>query len=161
MKLHLLVLLASVLTLSSGFTAELEGTLAEEVCTGEEYSDFKHCVTLGANVTDVEDVAVVNSGGDRRLNCYTNQCLVYKPGAGHFCFYMCGHLYRRRLEQGTDTPNLRRVQEADSAVFEGGDYTGTIEAIEIAEDIIDCLGDLSAHHPCLGRTVDMRLTVTL
>jgi hypothetical protein len=46
MKLHLPIL-ASLFTLSGGFMAELRGPLTEDVCTGEEYADFTHCVTLG------------------------------------------------------------------------------------------------------------------
>jgi hypothetical protein len=167
MKLHLL-LLASVFNLSSGFMAELQGTLAEQACTGEEYADFKQCVTQGATAdssisefTDFEDVAIVNRGGDDRrlLNCAT-QCTGYEP-RGTWCFTICGSRSRRRLEEATDMPNLRRAQAADSAVYEDKQYTGNTEAKEIAVEIIDCLKDLSPNHPCLGSTDGMKLTVTL
>jgi hypothetical protein len=172
MNLHLL-LLASVFNLSSGFMAELKGTLAEAEgsCTGAEYADFKHCVTLGATsdpnigaeFIDFEDLAVVKSGeDDRRLNMCDRYGCDGTQGRGTFCFTMCGDR-GRRLEEGTDKPNfLRRVAEEDSAVYSGGEYTGTNdEAIAIAKEIIGCFGDLSANHPCLGNTVDMTLTVML
>jgi hypothetical protein len=175
MNLHLL-LLASVFNLSSGFMAELKGTLAEAEgsCTGAEYADFKHCVTLGATADpsidaefiDFEDLAVVKSGGDdRRLqsnHCRARGCNGTQP-RGTFCYTMCGGSGRRLEQEGTDKPNfLRRVAEEDSAVFAGGEYTGTNdEAIAIAKDIIECFGELSTNHPCLGDTVDMTLTVIL
>jgi hypothetical protein len=75
MKLRL-VLLASVFNLSSGFMAEATGPLGEETCTGGEYADFKDCVTQGVaadpnlgGLIDIEDVAIVNRGGERKLNC--------------------------------------------------------------------------------------------
>ena len=161
MKLHL-VLLASVFNLSSGFMAELKGTLAEEVCTGGEYADFKSCVTLGAAADPILPVLnstydlsfVNNEGEDRKLN-WCSGCTGGAP-RGTFCFTVCGG--RRRLEEGADTSNLRRVQVADSVVFEGGTYTGDDEPKQIAEDIIECLG---VSHPCLGSTDSMILTVTL
>jgi hypothetical protein len=42
-KLHL-ILLASVFNLSSGFRAEVRGSLGEETYTGDEYADFRICV---------------------------------------------------------------------------------------------------------------------
>jgi hypothetical protein len=53
------------------------------------------------------------------------------------------------------------VQEDNSAVYEGGLYTGTDEAKELAKGIIECFGGLSTNHPCLGDTSNMTLTVTL
>jgi hypothetical protein len=164
MKLHL-VLLALLFNLSSGFMAEMKGRLTEEACIGDEYADFKSCVTQGvaadpnrAGLNDSEDVAIVNRGGERRLNC--SKCPGNSP-RGTWCFTVCGRRRRRGLEEGTDTANLRRVQEADTAVFQGGAYTGNDEAKEIAKAIIECLGDVSTNHPCLGKTDTMTLTVTL
>jgi hypothetical protein len=81
MKLHLILLLASVFNLSSGFRAEVKGPLGKETCTGDEYADFKNCVTQGvatdpnlAGLIDIEDGAIVNRGGERKLN----QCLPRK-----------------------------------------------------------------------------------
>ncbi len=170
MKLHLILLLASVFNISSGFRAEVRGPLGEETCTGDEYADFKECVMQGvaadpniAGFVDVEDVAIVNRGGERRLGF----CDICPPAfAGHFCFVWCGTKRGRGLEEGTDTPNLRRVQEeavTDTAVFEGetGAYTGNVEAILILEAMTTCLDDGFMHHPCLGATDTMTMTVTL
>jgi hypothetical protein len=161
MKLHLL-LLASVFSLSSGFMAELKGTLAEEACTGKEYADFKQCVTADesmAGFVDFEDEAFLNRGGGRKLSCWG--CPASGAPRGTWCFTMCGSRRRRLLEEDTDTSNLRRVQEEESAVFAGGEYTGNEEAKELAKGIIECLGGLLPNHPCLGDTVKMELTVTL
>jgi hypothetical protein len=169
MKLHLILLLASVFNLSSGFMAEVKGPLGKETCTGDEYADFKECVMQGvsadpslAGLIDIEDGAIVNRGGERKLN----QCSGCPTGGaprGHWCFYMCEGRRGRALEEGTDTPNLRRVQEADTAVFVGvtGTYTGNAEAISILEAMTTCLDDGFAHHPCLGTTDAMTMTVTL
>jgi hypothetical protein len=164
MKLHL-ILLASVFNLSSGFRAEVRGLLGQEACTGDEYADFKECVMEGvaadpnlAGFVDVEDVAIVNRGGERRLNCA--KCPESAP-RGTWCFTMCGSTRRRRLEEGADTPNLRRVQETDTAVFEGGAYTGNVEAILILVAMTTCLDEGFTHHPCLGTTDTMTMTVTL
>jgi hypothetical protein len=162
MKLHLL-LLASVFNLSSGFMAELKGTLAEEACTGKEYADFKQCVTADesmAGFVDFEDEAFLNRGGGRKLSCVG--CPPSGAPRGTWCFTMCGSRRGRRLlEEDTDTSNLRRVQEEESAEFAGGEYTGNEEAKELAKGIIECLGGLLPNHPCLGDTVKMELTVTL
>jgi hypothetical protein len=168
MKLHLF-LLASVFNLSSGFRAEVEGPLGQETCTGNEYADFKECVMKGvaadpnlAGFVDTEDVSIVNRGGERRLSC-----AVCTPAAirmrGQFCFVMCGGRRGRALEEGTDTHNLRRVQKADTAVFEGESrtYTGNVEAMLILEVMTTCLDDRFTHHPCLGTTDTMTMTVTL
>jgi hypothetical protein len=164
MKLHL-ILLASVFNLSSGFRAEVTGVLGVETCTGDEYADFKECVMQGvaadpniAGFVDTEDVSIVNRGGERRLNCAV--CPARAP-RGTWCFTMCGSTGRRLLEEGTDTPNLRRVQASDTAVFVGGVYTGNTEAILILEAMTTCLDDGFAHHPCLGTTDTMTMTVTL
>jgi hypothetical protein len=184
MKLHLL-LLASLFNLSSaGFMVELTGTLAEEACTGEEYADFKYCVNQSTasdpfltestdlvdeafvtQSTDLVDEALVtqstdlvdDQGNDRKLNW----CAGCTGGAprGTFCFTVCGG--RRRLEEAADTPNLRRVQEGKYAEYQGGSYTGNGEAKQIAKEIIECLVGSSTHHPCLGSTDNMTLTVTL
>jgi hypothetical protein len=167
MKLHL-ILLASVLNLSSGFMAEVKGPLGKEACNGGEYADFKNCVIQGvaadpnlAGLIDVEDVAIVNRGGARQLSC--RGCPTEGAPRGTWCFTMCGSTRRRRLQEGTDsTPNLRRVQEeADTAVFEGGAYTGNVEAIWILEAMTTCLDEELTHHPCLGTTDTMTMTVTL
>jgi hypothetical protein len=167
MKLQL-TLLASVVSLSSGFMVELTGPLTEEACTGEEYAEFMHCATLGAaadpslaGLTDLEWEAFVNRGGERQLSC--KGCPSSGAPRGTYCFTMCGSNRRRGLEEGTDAPNLRRVQEApyDVAVFDDGAYTGEDEVKQIAEAIMDCLGDVSTNHPCLGSTDTMTLTVTL
>jgi hypothetical protein len=164
MKLHL-ILLASVLNLSSGFMTEVKGPLGREACTGDEYADFKTCITQGvaadpnlAGLIDIEDVAIVNRGGKRK-NCHV--CAGSAP-RGTWCFTMCGSTRRpRRLEKGMDTPNLRRVQEADTAVFESGAYTGNIEAILILQAMTTCLDDGFTQRPCLGTTDTMTMTVTL
>jgi hypothetical protein len=167
MKLHLL-LLASLFNLSSGrFMAELRGPLTEEACTGDEYADFKHCATLGAAadpslpvLAELEEEALVNRGGDRRLQF--NWCSGCTGGAprGTFCFTVCGG--RRLSEEGMDTPNLRRLERPDFvAVFEEGAYTGNGKSKRVAEAIIGCLGGISTSHPCLGTTDTMTLTVTL
>jgi hypothetical protein len=171
MKLHL-ILLASVFIISSGFRAEVRGPLGEETCTGDEYADFKKCVIKGvaadpnlAGFVDDEDVAIVSLGGERRLNCAV--CPQAAMFRGHWCFYICGTSSRRRgLEEGTDTPNLRRVQEkaaTDTAVFQGktGAYRGNVEAISILRTMTTCLDDGFMHHPCLGATDTMTMTVTL
>jgi hypothetical protein len=171
MQLHLILLLASVFNLSSGFMAEVQGLLGKETCTGGEYADFSYCVTQGvaadpnlAGLIDVEDVAIVHRGGERKLN-WCNGCQgISNAPRGTFCFTVCGSGRGRRLEEGmdTDTPNLRRVQEeADTAVFQGGAYTGNAEAILILEVMTKCLDDGFTHHPCLGTTDTMTLTVTL
>jgi hypothetical protein len=156
MKLHLLFL-ASLFHLSSGFMAELTGPLTGEVCTGTEYADFRTCVVADPSLPvfkETEEEAVVKQGGLRRLQSYCSACPGGSP-LGSFCFHYCG---RRRLsEEGTDTPDLRRLE--DYATFSGGVYTGTGTALEIATDIIECLGDVSTNHPCLGST--MTLTVTM
>jgi hypothetical protein len=166
MKLHLVLLLASLVSLSSGLMAELKGPLGHETCTGDEYSDFKNCVMQGIaadpNLTgsfgDIEEAAFVHGGGDDRK---LFSCAVCPSGAprGTFCFYWCGG--RRRLEEVTDTPNLRRVQESDTAVFEGGAFTGNAEGILILKSMTTCLDEGSAAFPCLGTTDTMTLTVTL
>jgi hypothetical protein len=162
MKLQLL-LLASVFNLSSGFMAELKGTLAEEACTGKEYADFKQCVTADesmAGFVDFEDEAFLNRGGGRRLSCVG--CPPSGAPRGTWCFTMCGSRRRRLEEEVTEMPNfLRRVQQDESAVFVGGEYTGNEEAKELAKGIIECFGGLLPNHPCLGDTVKMELTVTL
>jgi hypothetical protein len=164
MKLHL-ILLASVFNLSRGFMAELKGPLGHEACTGDEYSEFKTCVIQGVtadpNLTglfDIEEAAFVHSGGDLRKLNHCSGCTGGAP-RGTFCFTMCGG--RRRLEEDTGTPNLRRVQAADTAVFQGGAYTGNAEAILILQTMTQCLDDGSADFPCLGTTDTMTLTVTL
>jgi hypothetical protein len=164
MKLHF-VLLASVFNLSSGFMAELKGPLAKEACTGDEYTDFKECVTQGvaadpnlARLIDMEDVAIVNRGGERKLNC--DVCPEHAP-RGTYCFTVCGSTRRRRLETGTDTPNLRGAQEEDSAVFAGGKYNGNDEAKLILKAITKCLEGVSTKDPYLGTIDTMTLTVTL
>jgi hypothetical protein len=164
MKLHLL-LLASVLNLSSGFMAELTGTLSDETCTGVEYGDFKQCVTADASMadfTDSKDEAVVNRGEDRKLSC--RGCPPSGAPRGTWCFVMCGSRRGRLLEEITDTPNfLRRVEEDDyDVVFADGEYSGTSdEAKELAKGIIGCFEGLSSTHPCLGDTSTMTLKLTL
>jgi hypothetical protein len=98
-----------------------------------------------------------DQGNDRKLNW----CAGCTGGAprGTFCFTVCGG--RRRLEEAADTPNLRRVQEGKYAEYQGGSYTGNGEAKQIAKEIIECLVGSSTHHPCLGSTDNMTLTVTL
>jgi hypothetical protein len=114
-----------------------------------------------AGFVDSDDEAFVNRGGDgRKLSCAG--CPTSGAPRGTYCFTMCGSRIRRLLEEGTDKPNfLRRVQEDDSAVFAGGEYSGNEEAKELAKGIIKCLGDLSTNHPCLGDSANMALTVTL
>jgi hypothetical protein len=162
MKLHLL-LLASLFQLSNGFMVELKGPLSGEACTGTEYADFKTCVVAdpglpALNVTEEE--AFVSQGPARGLLSYCAGCPGGSP-RGSFCFTFCG---RRRLsEEGTDTPNVRRVEEEEGtyASYESGDWTGTGDALVMAEDIIKCLGDVATNHPCLGSTDTMTLVVIL
>jgi hypothetical protein len=163
MKLHLL-LLASLFHLSNGFMVELTGPLSGEACTGTEYADFKTCVVADPSLPAVnvtEEEAFVVQGDERRgLQSYCAGCPGGSP-RGSFCFTYCG---RRRLsEEGTDTPTLRRVEEEEGtyAVYESGAYNGTGDAREMAVYIIDCLGDVSTNHPCLGSTDTMKLVVTL
>jgi hypothetical protein len=170
MKLHLL-LLASLCNLSSGIMVELKGKLAEEACTGEEYADFKYCVKQSSALdpfltqwTDFEDEAFVHRDhGDERQLGWCDGC-PYGAPRGTFCFTVCGG-GRRRLEEATDKPNLRRVQELTQeykrAEFEGGNYTGNGDAKQIAREIIECLAEDSTHHPCLGSADKMKLKVTL
>jgi hypothetical protein len=164
MKLHL-ALFALVFNLSSGFRVEVRGPLGEETCTGDEYADFKECVMQGvaadpniAGFVDVEDVAIVNREGERRLNCAV--CPESAP-RGTWCFTMCGSTRGRRLESGTDTPNLRGVQKEESAVFAGGRYTGNDEAKLILQAITECMEGVSMKDRCLGTIDTMTLTVTL
>jgi hypothetical protein len=157
MKLHL-ILVASLFNLSSGFMVELKGPLNEEACSGEESDDFIDCVALGAALdpklallADLLENGFMNFGGERKLS-WCAGCKGIEP-RGTFCFTMCNQ--NRRL----DTPNLRRVQAADSAVFKDGVYTPENgEAQQVAEHIIECLSD---EYACLGDPVDMTLTVTL
>jgi hypothetical protein len=139
--------------------------LGAETCTGDEYADFKECVMQGVaadpnlvGFVDTEDAAIMNRGGERKLMCHV--CPASAP-IGTCCFTMCGSTGRRQLEECTGTPNLRRVQEANTAVFEGGAYTGNIMAISILAAMTTCLDDGFAHHPCLGATDTMTMTVTL
>jgi hypothetical protein len=166
MKLHLL-LLASLFNASSGeFMAELRGKLTEEACTGAEYADFKYCAIQGAAAADpslpalaeIEEEAFVNRGGERQLG-WCSGCNGRAP-KGTFCFTVCGG--RRLSEKGMDTPNLRRLEKPEFvSAYEKGAYTGNGKSIRVAEAIIDCLGVLSANHPCLGSTDTMTLRVTL
>jgi hypothetical protein len=96
------------------------------------------------------------------LNCAvcTQAAMVF----GMLCFSICGRGRGRGLEERADTPNLRRVQEeVDTAVFQGenGAYTGNIEAISILKSMTTCLDDGFTHHPRLGATDTMTMTVTL
>jgi hypothetical protein len=165
MKLHL-ILLASLFHLSNGFTATLKGKLTEEPCSGEEYSDFEHCVVVGVAadpsladhvLTDhFVGAAFMNTGGVRKLQ-QSNPCSACEGNEprGTWCFTNCnGGTGRRLSEDGTDTPDL-------VAVFEDGAYKGNSEATVIAKVIIECMGVASTNDPCLPDTVNMTLTVTL
>jgi hypothetical protein len=166
MKLHLL-LLVSLFGLSSGFMAELRGPLDGEECTGEEYAEFKHCVLMGADLdsnlpgtmTELEEEAFVTQGDGRRLQA-ASVCGGCRRGAprGTFCYTFCGS-GRRRLEEVTDRPDVRRLEEDNIAIFQEGVYTGNDEAKQVAKVIIECLGDVSENHPCLGSTNTMTLIV--
>jgi hypothetical protein len=162
MKLHL-ILLASLFNLSGGFMVELKGWLNVEACTGIEFSDFKSCIMVGVAadprlqvLTDLNGDAVF--GGERRLQNYCSLCNGDEP-LGSYCFTVCNN-NRRLLKKGTDTSNLRRVQEADSvAVFKDGAYTpANGEAQQIAQAIVECLVD---DYLCLGNPLNFTLTVTL
>jgi hypothetical protein len=170
MKLHLLIL-ASLFHLSSaGFMAELRGQITEEVCSGEEYADFKRCVEKGLaqggeNLTEIEEEAFVNRGNEdnRHLEGGVNYCSGCTGGAGvgTFCYTVCGG--RRRLEQGTDKTGLRRLPQAEkTATIVNGVESGNGKAKKIARSILDCLAtDESDLHPCLGSTNEMALTVVV
>jgi hypothetical protein len=179
MKLHLL-LLPSLFHLSSGLMAELRGPLTEVACTGDEYDDFRHCVAEGMGTDAVVDLPVLDASelnevafmnnNDRRLNHggSVNWCGGCQGGAyakGSFCFTFCNNGRRRLSEEvttGMDSPNLRRLVQPDFvAVFENGAYTGNGEAKQIAKATIECLGDVSTNHPCLGSIDTMVLTITL
>ena len=174
MKLHLL-LLASICNLSSGlFMAELKGELVEgEACTGEEFTefaDFKQCAAQGRAEVDpglpvlagLEEGAFVNRGGgqNRKLVNLCTGCTGEEP-LGTYCFSVCDP--RRRLEEGTDTPNLRRLAKPDfTAVCKDGEAcTGNGSAKKTAEAIMLCLEEASVNHPCFGSTKEMTLTVSL
>jgi hypothetical protein len=178
MKLHLL-LLPSLFHLSSAFMAELRGLLTEEACTGNEYADFRHCVTEGVAkhadesllVLDeslLDEMAFMNHArdDDRRLPNWCSGCDGGAYQKGSFCFTFCGGFNQRRLsEEGTtdmDTSNLRRLQQPKLvSVFENGDYTGNGKAKQVAKATIECLKDISTNHPCLGSIDTMVLTITL
>jgi hypothetical protein len=146
--------------------AELRGPLTGEVCTGEEYDDFKHCVTMGAEAdpnlpshfTELEEKSYIG-GGERKLQ-FASACGGCRGGApkGHFCYTYCGS-GRRRPKEVTDTPDLRRLEKDNVAVFQDGNYIGNDDAKQVAELIMECLGDVSTSHPCLGSTDTMTLIV--
>jgi hypothetical protein len=147
---------------------ELRGKLTEVACSGEEYAEFKHCATQGVDAdpiipedfSEIEENFFVNRGGDdRKLQGWCNGCTGGAP-RGTFCFTMCGG--RRLSEEGTNTPNLRRLQQPDfTAVFEDGEVTGNGRARHVAKTIIECMADASEKYPCLGSTDTMTLTVSL
>jgi hypothetical protein len=157
MKLHLL-LLASLFSLTSGFMAELRGSLTDEVCSDVEYDVFENCVMMATeadlNLPPLEDTSFMIDIGEQRRLQSTNHCGACRGGApkGHFCMYFCGRR-RRLLWEVTDTPDLSRLQEDDDiAVFNDGDYVGNPEAIQVAKDVMQCFENLSTNHPCLGST---------
>jgi hypothetical protein len=155
MKLHLIIL-ACLLNLTKGqFMAELKGSLTAVPCTGEEFADFKQC--LPANVAGDQEEAIFISGGERKLQT-TGWCrgcrFDYAYPKGSFCFTFCGT--GRRLEEGT---GLRHLQDGSDAEYTAGEYSGTGMALAYAKEMIECLGTLSAHHPCLGDTANMTLAV--
>jgi hypothetical protein len=166
MKLHLL-LLALLVDLSSGFMTELRGRLAEVACTGEEEDEFISCATKGAaadpifseDFSKLEEEAFMNDGSEGRKLQNCDVCPDNAP-RGTWCFTMCG---RRRLEEVTDTPHLRRLVQQDefTAGFSGGELTGNGKAKQVAKIIIECMADAAARNPCLGSTNDMTLIVTL
>jgi hypothetical protein len=154
MQLHL-ILLASLLSLARGahFMAELQGSLTEVPCTGDEYADFKQC--LPANVlVDEQEKAIFSNGSERKLGTGWCAACVGTFPKGHFCFTACGT--GRRLEEGT---GLRHLQDGSAAEYSAGEYSGTGIALGYATEIIDCLTTLSANHLCLGNTADMTLAV--
>jgi hypothetical protein len=156
--------------------AELRGQLNTDVeCTGDEYAEFKQCVMMGADSdpalpgwsTDLEDGEVIINRGDGR-HLQASHCRGCRSGAprGSFCFTFC-RSGRRLVEEVTDTPEVRRLQEVEEdnvavfqgAVFHSGAYTGNDEAKQVAEVIIECLGGVSENHSCLGSTETMTLIV--
>jgi hypothetical protein len=90
---------------SDRFMAELTGSLTADVCTGDEYDDFKQCLPAGVSLDEDKDVSIVN----RALqNTYWCRGCIYPAPRGTFCFTVCGAgNLRRRLEEHT---NLRRLQ---------------------------------------------------
>ena len=173
MRLHLLLFLASLFNLSSGFMAELRGPLTAEECTGDEYeyAGFKHCAMLGAEsdpnlsvLSVIEEEALVNHGNSSRRQLGCSGCTDGAP-TGTFYYTFCASDRRRLLEQeGVDIPSnlVRRVMVEDNiAIFENGYYIGGDDARDIAEDIIACLGDVLTNHPCLWTINSMSLIVTV
>jgi hypothetical protein len=162
MKLHLL-LLASLISLSSAkFMAELTGHLTEEQCTGEEFVDFKNC--LPAEINGAEWGAFMDREEDNRKlgTGWCGGCQFRDYPKGTFCFTVCQP--KRRLDESPYPPTfLRRAQEEEtSAVYKAGEWEGTPgAALDYAKVIMHCLGVVSPMHPCVGKTDDMTLRVTV
>jgi hypothetical protein len=161
MKLYLLIF-ASLFHFSSGFMAELKGTLTQEECSGREYADFKSCVVEGFEkagqvMSGGLDESFINHGRDRDLY----SCSACTGGAwrGSWCFVVCGG--RRRLEQGTEKTGLRRLQTSEAHFVNGVLVSGGGEALEIAEVFLTCFATHSADDPCLGSMDAMELTITV
>jgi hypothetical protein len=148
MKLHLIIL-ASLLNLAmGGFMVELTGVFPP--CTGDELAELQQCLPIE------EEEAVVEDGGERRA-LITGWCSGCQGTyfMGHFCYTVCQS--QRRLEEGT---SLRHLQEEFSAaVYNLGNLHGAGIALDYAAEIIDCLGNVTATHPCLGELAEMNLVV--
>jgi hypothetical protein len=140
MKLYLL-LFTSLFNLSSGFEVFLKGRMNEKECTGGEYAKFESCVmdsvessgdsSLQAQVAGGQGHGDGSMGKERGLQSFCSACPP-DPPLGHFCYYFCNG-NGRRLDEGTDTPSLRRGQEVGEAKL-------------IADSIMGCLDNYS----CLG-----------
>jgi hypothetical protein len=162
MKL-LLLIFASLFHLSSGFTAELKGTLTQEECTGREYANFKSCVVEGFEkaghaISGGLDESFINHGRGRDLP----SCSTCPSGAwrGSWCFTFCGS--SRRLEQSTEkTGGLRRLQTSEVHYVNGDLVSGDGEALKIAVVFLTCFATHSADDPCLGSMDAMELTITV
>jgi hypothetical protein len=141
MKLYLL-LFTSLFNLSSGFEVVITGVMNENKCTGGEYAKFESCVmtsvkksgdsSLRAQVSGGQGHGTGSMGKERGLQSYCSACPP-DPPRGHYCFYYCNG-GGRRLDEGTDTSNLRRGLEVGETEF-------ISNSIKVCLDNYSCLGE--------------------
>jgi hypothetical protein len=156
MKLQLIVL-ASLLNLAMGWLmVELTGLLPP--CTGDELALLQQCLP-------VEEEEAVGKGGERALlTGFCSGCQGLNTFKGHFCYTMCRPSDpdlddgARRLEEGTSLRHLQGT-EFSAAVYNLGNLQGAGIALDYAQEIINCVGNVTANHPCLGDAADMNLVV--